>query len=62
MARYCSEECQQEDWAAHKDKCKKAREIKWVKQELKLKQKEAEEKEAEGRSEENDDEEGENSE
>ena len=54
LARYCSEECQLEDWAAQKDECKKTREIKRVKQELKQKK-----KEAEGKSGEKDDEEGE---
>ena len=62
LARYCSAECQLEDWNAHKVECKKAREIKRLRQELKLKQKEAEEKEAEGKMEEDENEEGENSE
>ena len=58
LARYCADECQLEDWSAHKVECMKAREINRVRQELKLKQKEAEEKEAEGKIGEDENEEG----
>jgi len=61
LVRYCSQECQLQDWRAHKVDCKRAKQ-KQKEEEKEAEEKEAEEKEAEGIEEEKDNEKGKDSE